>query len=156
MSPRTHTTWRGLWSVGDWPGSSAGSTGQVGRSMALRSSPAPPGWLLLPASPDLPSLPLMPPGPTQPGWGVGAGVPAWELSSLPGRVGQMIALRSSPALPGESLPPASPDLPGLRDADPVWTPLLLPLQSPYILLVHFGVPPVSLGIRVPTSGRQAP
>ena len=37
----------------------------------------------------------------------------------------MITLCSSPTLPGESLPPACPDLPGLRGADPVWPPLLL-------------------------------
>ena len=36
---------------------------------------------------------------------------AWELSKL--RAGQAIALLSSPTLPGESLPPASPDLPSL-------------------------------------------
>ena len=59
------------------------------------------------------------------------------------------ALRSSPALPGESLPPASPDLPGLRGADLVWPSLLLPPRSPYILPVHSGVPPVSLGVIVP-------
>ena len=67
----------------------------------------------------------------------------------PTRVGQAIALHSSPALPGESLPPASPHLPGLRGTNPVWPPLLLPAQSPYILPVHFGVPPISLGIRGP-------
>ena len=37
----------------------------------------------------------------------------------PARVGQAIALRSSPTLPGESLLPASPDLPGLRGINPV-------------------------------------
>ena len=47
------------------------------------------------------------------------------------------------------LSPASPDLPGLRGADPVWPPLLLPSQSPHILPVRFGVPPISLGVRVP-------
>ena len=67
----------------------------------------------------------------------------------PDQVGQVIALHSSPALPGQSLPPASPDLPSLRGADPVWPPLLLPLQSPYVLLVHSGILPVSLGVRVP-------
>ena len=67
----------------------------------------------------------------------------------PARVGQEIALCSSPALPGGSLPPASPDLPGLRAADPVWPPLLLLPQSPHVLPVHLRVPPVSLGISVP-------
>ena len=78
--------------VGYWPGSSAGSRGQVDREISLRSSLAPPGGPLL---------------------------------------------------------PTSPDLPGLRGADPVWPPLLLPPLSPHILLVHLGVPPVSLGISVP-------
>ena len=49
---------------------------------------------------------------------------------------------------GGPLPPASPDLSCLRDADLVWSPLLLPPQSPCILLVHFGVSPDSLGVRV--------
>ena len=46
-------------------------------------------------------------------------------------------------------PTCSPDLPGLRGMDPVWSPLLFPPQSPYVLPVHSGVPPVSLGVRVP-------
>ena len=91
-APRTHMAWRGLWRAGDWPGSSAGSPGQVGQAISLFTSPAPPR------------------GP---------------------------------------LPPTSPDLPSLRGADPVWPPLLLPSLSPYILLVHLGVPPISLGVRVP-------
>ena len=67
----------------------------------------------------------------------------------PAQVGQVIALCSSPALPGGSLLPASPDLPGLRGADLVWPPLLLPPQSPHILPVHLGLPPISLVVRVP-------
>ena len=59
------------------------------------------------------------------------------------------ALCSSPASPGRPLPPASPDLPGLRGTDPVWSPLFLLPQSHHILLAHLGVPPVSLCIRVP-------
>ena len=104
---------------------------QVGQAIALRSSPASPGWLFLPATPDLTILRSMPPGPTWPGWGFGGG--GYWLGSLagsPARVGQVIALRSSPTLPRESLPPASPDLPGLRGADPVWPPLLLPHSVP--------------------------
>ena len=65
------------------------------------------------------------------------------------RVGQVITLCSSPALPRESLPSASPDLPGLRGTDPVWPPLLLPPQSRCVLPVLSGIPPVSLGVRVP-------
>ena len=62
---------------------------------------------------------------------------------------QQITLCSSPTLPGDSLPPASPDLPGLRGANLVWPPLLLPPQSPCVLPAHSGVPPVSLGVTVP-------
>ena len=97
-----------------------------------------------------PGLPPMPPG-THVAWR-GLWRRGYQLGSSagsPAPVGQVIALRSSPASPGEFLPPASPDLPGLRGAIPVWPPLLLPFQSPYLLPVHFGVPPVSLGIRVP-------
>ena len=71
------------------------------------------------------------------------------------QVGGEDALCSSP--PRRRLLPASPDLPGLRDADPVRPPLLLPPQPPHVLLVHLGVPPVSLGIRVlppPVAGRR--
>ena len=71
-----------------------------------------------------------------------------ELSRLPVPewMGQM---PSSPAPPRGPLPPTCPDLPGLRGADLVWPPLLLPPLTPHILLVHLGVPPISLGIRVP-------
>ena len=71
-------------------------------------------------------------------------------------VSRAVALCLSPVTPGESLQPAPPDLPCLRDADPVWRPLLLPLRSPHVLPVHSGVPPVSLGVGVPTSGCQVP
>ena len=65
------------------------------------------------------------------------------------RVGGANALLSCSSGLGGPLPPASPDLPGLRGTDPVWPPPLLPLLSPHILPVHLGVPPVSLGVRVP-------
>ena len=75
----------------------------------------------------------------------------WLGSSAgsPTQVDQAIALPSSLALRGESLSPASPDLPSLRGTDPVWPSLFLCLRSPYVLLVHFGVPSVSLDVRVP-------
>ena len=44
----------------------------------------------------------------------------------PARVGRANALCSSPVPLGRPPLPASPDQPGLRDADPVWPPLLLP------------------------------
>ena len=116
-----------------------------------------PSTPLSPVFPDLPGLPPMPPGPTRPGgdFGLqGTGLGAQQAPRAP--VSRAIALRSSPMPPGESLPPASPDLPSLRGADLVWPPLLLPPFFPYVLPVHSGVPPLSLGIRVPTSSRQAP
>ena len=118
----------------------------------LPSTPLP----LLPEGPSHlpPVLPLAallcPQGPTRPGGGFGVQGTGLGAQQAPrARGGRAIALRSFPALPGESLPPASPDLPSLRGANPVWLPLLLPPQSPYVLPVHFGVPPVSLGVRVP-------
>ena len=71
-----------------------------------------------------------------------------EDNQLP-RVCGAIALHSSPAPPRGPLLPASPDLPGLRGADPMWLPLLLTPHSPHVLLVHMGIPPISLGIWVP-------
>ena len=128
------------------------SWARVGGANALLSSTAPlvwgPGGHLPPASPDLPEP--MPPR-THTAWrGLWrAGDQLRSSAGSPARVGQAITLRSSPALPGESLPPASPDLPRLRGTDPVWPPLLLPSQSPYILPVPSGVPSISLGVRVP-------
>ena len=130
MQPGRGVKW-GPCRAGDWPGSSGASPCPSEQAIAHHSSPSPPQGPLPPATPDLPGLPPMPPGPTRPGWALELGEPAWELSRPPARVGQVIALCSSPALPRESLPPASPDLPSLRDAGLVWPPLLLPhLGSP--------------------------
>ena len=49
--------------------------------------------------------------------------------------------------PGMGTPP--PSQPPLRGTGPVQPPLLLPPQSPYILLVPLGVLPISLGVGVP-------
>ena len=76
----------------------------------------------------------------------------YQLGSSAGslaQVGQVITLCSSPALPGDSLLSDPPDLPGLRGANPVWPPLLPSCQFLHVLLVHLGVPPISLGVRVP-------
>ena len=135
-------------------GAQQASWARVGGAVAILSSPAPPVWegpSRLPLLISLASL-LCPQDPRGlEGWGAaleGRGL-AWELSSLPGLSGQgdrpLLLSRSSP----RPLPPASPDLPSLRGADPVWPPLLLPTLSPYILLDHLEVPPVSLGISVP-------
>ena len=141
----------GLRGQGTSPGSSAGFLCSSGwdKYPPLLSCSSGLGGPLPPASPDLPGLPPMPPrthAVRRVLWRAG-GWPG-DSAGSPAQVGQAIALHSSPTLLGESLPPASPDLPGLKDTNPVWPPLLLPPQSPYILPVHFGVPSISLGIRV--------
>ena len=122
----------------------------VGRAIPLCFSSAPPGWPLPPATPDLPGLPPMPPGPTWRGWGFG-----WGGSGLGAE---------QPPLPEQARQSPSAPLP-LFPESPSHLPLLIslasgalilsglhfssPTQSPYVLPVHFGVPPVSLGVRVP-------
>ena len=85
------------------------------------------------------------------GWGElgGQGTGLGAQQAPQAWVSRANALCSSPTPPRRPLLPVSPDLPGLRGTDPVWPPLLLPPQSSHILLVHLGVPPISLGIRVP-------
>ena len=107
----------GPWRAGDWPGSSAGSPGlsEQGKLPLLLSRSS---WMAPPTCHSRsPGLPPMPPRPTRPGRGFGGGKQLGSSVGSPARVGQVIALCSSPALPRESLPPASPDLPGLRGAD---------------------------------------
>ena len=118
---------------------------------ALLSSPTPLVWegpSHLPLLISLASF-LCPQGPTCPGGGFGGQGISLRAQQAPwAQVGRALILCSFPALPGGPFLPASPELPGLRGADPVWLPLLLSPQSTYVLLIHFGVPPVSLGIRV--------
>ena len=132
------------------------SWARVGRANALLSSPAPlvlegPSHLPLLISPWPPSYAKGLHGLEGAFQGRGS---AWELSLLPGTpVGRAIALCSSPAPAGGSLPPASPDLPGLSGTNPVWPPLLLPPSVPprptgslggsFRLLGHQGPPPVA-------------
>ena len=130
---------------------------QVGGAVALCFSPTPPQGSLPPASPDLPGLPPMPPR-THAAW---RGLGGWGISlgaqqAPRARVDRAIALCSSPALPGECLPPASPDIPGLMGADLVWPPLLLPLGPPTSYRFTLGFLPSSWGSEFPTSSRQAP
>ena len=89
--------------------------------------------------------PGVPPTTVSEGWGphLGAQQVSWA------QVGRANALSSSSAPSRGTFLLAFPDLPGPRGTDPVWPLLLLPPQSPHILLVHLGVPPISLGIRVP-------
>ena len=79
-------------------------------------------------------------------WSERAGDLTWAPSRLP--VPEW-AGQSPSTPPGVPLPPASSDLPSLRGTDLVWPPLLHPPRSSYTLLVHSGVPPASLGVRVP-------
>ena len=130
----------------------------------MPSSPSPPGLggPLPPASPVLPpGLPPTPPGPTWPGGGLwGQRTRPESGADFPGRLGRGNAGCSPPwseplwVPPGVRNPP--PSQPPLRGAVPVWPPLFLPPQSPHVLLIHLGVPPVSLGIEVPplVSGRH--
>ena len=107
-------------------GAQPASWAQVGGANTLYSSHAPPGWPLLPVYPDLPGLPPMPPGPTWPEWGFGGGYLLGSSAGSPAQVGETITLCSSPTLLRESLTPASPELPCLTGADPVWPPLSSP------------------------------
>ena len=151
----------GLRGQGTSPGSPAGFLGSSGwgKRPPLLSCSSSLGGPLLPASPDLPGLLPMPPGPMRLGQGGGRlggqGTCLGAQQAPQAWVGGAIALRFSPTPPQVPLPPASPDLPCLRVTDPVWPPLLLPPQSPHVLPVHFGVPPVSLSVRV-LHQQQAP
>ena len=122
----------GLRGQGTSPGSPAGFLGSSWGANTILSTPAPLVWegpSYLPLLISLASL-LCPQGPTQPGWGFGGQWTGLGAQQFPqARVGGAVALRSSAALTGESFPPASPDLPSLRGADPVWPPLL-PSPSP--------------------------
>ena len=134
-------------------GAQQASWARVGGANALHSSPAPP----VPQGPSHLPLLFSPQPPYDPktnasggsgdlgGQGTGLGAQQAPRARMDGAN----ALRFSPTLPEGPLLPASPDLPGLRGTDPVWSPLLLPPLSPHILPVHLGVPPISLGIRVP-------
>ena len=144
----------GLRGQGTSPGSPAGFLG------SSRRDKRPP---LLSCSSHLPllfSLGLLPIplGPMRPGGGVGPGGQRTGLGSSagsPGRVGRADALRSSPSPPGGSLPSAFPDLPGLRGADPVWLPLLLPLQPPTSYRFTWGFLPSPWASRSPpVAGRH--
>ena len=125
-----------------WPGGDFGGQGvslgaqqplcsRVGMAIALRSSPAPPGWPLPPASPDLPSLPVMPPGPSWPGWGFGeAGTslgaqqaprPEWARRSPSAPL--LLFLESPSRLPLLIYPPSGvPILSGLHFSSPLSPP----------------------------------
>ena len=112
----------------------------------------PPGGPLLPVSLELPSASFLCPQDKctqgkRVSWMTGDWPGSSAGSPVPERVGQLTST-PLPLLPGGPLPPTSPDLPGLREANPVCPPLLLPPLSPHVLPVNLGVPPISLSIRV--------
>ena len=99
-------------------------------------------------------LPPMPPRPTWPRgdlWGHRT-QPKSQAHS-PGWLGRGNAGHAPPRSvplrvpPGVGTPP--PFQPPFRGAGPVRPPLFLPLQYPYVLPVHLGFHPVSLGVRIP-------
>ena len=130
----------------------------MGGANPLFSSPAPLVWglggPLSPPSTDVPYLPPMLPGPMRPVGGRGKGDLGGQGISLGvqqapwARVGQVITLYSSPTLPRESLPCLSGSLwPQGRQSFLASTPP--PPSVPYVLLVHFGFPSISLGVTAP-------
>ena len=100
--------------------------------------------LISPASLLCPQEPMWPEG----GFG-GQGTGLGAQQAPRAAVSRAVALCLSPVTPGESLQPAPPDLPCLRDADPVWPPLLLPASVP-------PCPTGSLGGSSCLFGRQGP
>ena len=155
MPSRTHVAWREVWRAGDQPGSSEAPCARVGRTIALCSSPAPPGWPLPPATPNLPSLPPMPPGPSWPGWGFvcgagGTGLGAQQAPRPPWA-------RRSPSAPlllfAESLSHL-PLLIFLASGVPVLSGLHFSshLGPPTSYLFTLGFLPSPWGLKSPTSG----
>ena len=133
---------------GTSPGSLAGFLGSSGwgKHSPFPSCSSGPGGSLPPAPPLLPLASLLCPR-DQCGWGKGGlrgqGIGLGAQQAPWARVGG-----ETPSAPLPLLLPASPDLRGLRVANPVWPPLL-PRQPRHVLPVHLGFPPISLGVRVP-------
>ena len=134
-------------------GAQQASWARVGRANALLSSPAP---LVLKGPSSLPLLIspasfLCPQDQCGQGWWEPwrAGDQPGSSAGSPGPSGWAIALCSSPNPPGGPL--RLPLLISLASGAPMWPPLLLPPQSPHILPVRLGVPPISLAVRVPPS-----
>ena len=153
----------GGWGLGSTEGGQASAlrgqriqTGSLEGFLGLRAGqmPSEPLLLLLEGPSYLPllfspGLPPTPPRPMQPGGGLW-GHRTESRAGFLGWLGRGNAPpRSEPprVSPGMGTPP--PSQPPLRGAGPVWPPLLLPPQSPHVLLVRLGVPPVCLGIEVP-------
>ena len=100
----------GPWRAGNWSGSSVGSLGLSGRGkhpLLLLDGPSHLPLLISPASLLCPQDPCGLDGALVGGNWLGSS------AASPTPVCPAIALRSSPTLPRESLPPASPDLPCL-------------------------------------------
>ena len=142
-------------------GAQQASWAQVGGANALLSSTAPPvlegpSHLPLLFSPQPPSYAPRTNEARRRGClgGQGTGLRAQQAPWV--LVGGAIALLSSLPPPRGPLPPASPDLPGLRGANPIWSPLLLPPSppTPYRFTWGFLPSPWASGSR--TSVQQAP
>ena len=111
-------------------GAQQASWARVGGANALRSSPAPPGGPLPPASPDLLGLPLAPKDPCGLEGALEEGYWPGSSAGSQGWVGQAIALCSSPAPPrGPSRLPllispgsGAPILSGLHFSSPLCPP----------------------------------
>ena len=99
---------------------------------------------------------LCPQGPTHPGGGFGGGYRPENSAASPARVGQATAFHSPPALPRESLPPASPDLPGLRGANLSGFHFSSHLSPSMSYQFTWGFLPSPWASESPTSSRQAP
>ena len=155
-APRTHVAWMGLWRGGTGLGAQ-----QAPRPEWARRLPSAPLLLLLDGPSRLPLLISLASllCPQDPRGLEGALVGDYQPGSStgsPAPVGGAIAVHSPPALPGESLPPASPDLPGLRGTNPVWPPFLLPPSPPMSYQFTWGFLPSPWASGSHTSSRQAP
>ena len=122
----------------------------VGGAITLHSSPTPPGWPLLPATPDLPCLPPVP-SRTHTAWrGLWRGGTGLGAQQAPQAcVGQGNALHSSSALPGGSLPPASPGLPWPQRRQSCLASISPPPSIPPRSTGSLGGSSHLLGLRVP-------
>ena len=131
MSPGPMQVWgrRGsLGGQGTGLGAQQAPWAPVGRAIALHFSPAPPGWPLPPATPDLLGLPPMPAGPTLPGWGFGGG-------------GTDLGAQQAPPPEWARRSPSAPLLLFLES--PSHLPLLISPSSgaPILSGLHFSSPP---------------
>ena len=136
-------------------GAPQASQAWVGGANALCSSLAPLSWRTPPACLSCcPPASLLCPQDHPGTEGSSEGVePSRRAGRLLGRLDRGNAWHAPPWSYPLRIPPGvgtpTPTPPPLRGTGLFWPPLLFPPQSPHILLVGLGVPPVSLGIEVP-------